>query len=334
MPRRVYNQVYHPEIWEQVNPQSKELLEDFILDMRTRKLSPNTIKQYHIDLRGFLCHLYTAYQNRSVLELTKKDLKRYALSLVEERNLSNARRNGLIACLKSMLDFAEEDDDWGYEINASRLIKSLSKDPVKPIIFVPDSAVMKLYDDLMQLQRYQHAALLMLAYESAARRAEMAQVEKFSFLDPSKNNTNVVVGKGGKKFSLIYFDLTRQAALKWLEQRGQDDIADLFIADVNGSRHEADPMDVYQMFAGMRPLLEDLPGDDELDFTAHSMRHSALANYKDGSHHVCRDLGKPGFPIDQLQVLAHHDSAETTLGYLPDMTNQELESMFGIEISV
>jgi integrase len=142
----------------------------------------------------------------------------------------------------------------------------------------------------------------------------------------------VVVGKGGKKFSLIYFDLTRQAALKWLEQRGEDDIADLFVADVNGNRHEADPMDIYRMFASMRPLLEELPGDDELDFTPHSMRHSALTNYKNGTHYVCRLLGKPGFPIDQLKLIAHHDSAETTLGYLPDMTNDELESMFDIQI--
>lgn len=330
MPRRVYNKVFEPEIWEQVNPQSKELLADFMLDMRARRLSPGTIKQYWIDLRGFLCHLYSAYNNRFVLELTRKDLKRYALSLVEERQLSNARRNGLIACLHSMLEYAEMDDDWNYEVNAARLIKSLNKEPVKPIIFLEDVTVMKLFDDLMRLEKYQQATLLMLSYDSAARRAELAQVTKESFLDPARNNTNVVVGKGGKKFPLLYFDLTHQAALKWLEQRGEDEIADLFIA--GQPPHEADPMDVYRMFAAMRPLLEELPGDDELDFTPHSMRHSALTNYKNGTHHICRERGKPGFPIDQLQILAHHDSADTTLGYLPDMSNQELESMFDIQI--
>jgi len=76
----------------------------------------------------------------------------------------------------------------------------------------------------------------------------------------------------------------------------------------------------------------DLPGDDELEFGTHSMRHSALTNYKNGTHNVCRLMGKPGFSIDQLQILAHHDSVDTTLGYLPDITNQELEGMFGIEI--
>jgi len=172
----------------------------------------------------------------------------------------------------------------------------------------------------------------MLAYESAGRRAELAQVEKHSFLDPARNNTNIVVGKGRKKFSLVYFDTTRQAALKWLEQRGEDDIADLFIAGDPGARREANPMDAFYMFKSMRALLVDLPGDDELEFGTHSMRHSALTNYKNGTHNVCRQLGKPGFSLDQLQRLAHHDSVDTTQGYLPDITNEELEGMFGIQI--
>lgn len=330
--KRVYNQVFDPAIWDQVNPQSKELLDDFILDMRSRKLSPITIHQYESDLRAFFCHLYRAYSNRLVLELTRKDLMRYALVLVEERGLSSSRRNTLMASLRSMLEYAELDDDWNYEVNAARLIKSLQREPVRPIIFLEDSRVMKLFDDLLQLGKYQEATLLMLAYESAGRRAELAQVEKFSFLDPCRNNTNVVVGKGRKKFSLVYFDTTRQAALKWLEQRGEDDIADLFVAGDGSTRHEATPIDVYYMFKGMRALLEDLLGDDEQEFGTHSMRHSALTNYRNGTHNVCRLLGKAGFTIDQLQILAHHESADTTLSYLPDITNQELEGMFGIEI--
>lgn len=332
MAQRVYNKVYDPEVWEKVNLQNKELLSDFILDLRENRRSPATVRQYFSDLRGFFCHLYRAYDNQFVLDLTKKDLKRYALALVEDRNLSNARRNCLIASLHSMLEYAEMDDDYHYEINASRLIKSLAKEPVKKIIFLEDSAVMGLYDDLMQRSEYQKATLLMLAYESAGRRAELAQVTKESFLDPSCNNTNIVVGKGRKKFSLVYFDQTRRAALAWLDQRGTDAITDLFIGGNEGEEHEADPGNIYRMFCEMRSLLN-LNGD-EVNFSTHSMRHTALTNYKNGTHHVCRDLGKPGFPIDQLKFLAHHDSADTTLSYLPDTSEEELELMFGIEMNL
>jgi integrase/recombinase XerD len=331
--KRVYNKVYSPEIWDKVNPQNKELLDDLMLDLKAKKRSPVTINQYFTDIRGFFCYLYTAYNNRFALELTRKDLKRYALALIEERGVSNARRNVLIASLHTMLEYAEEDEDWNYEINASRMIKSLQKEPIKPIIFVSDERIMRLFQDLTDRHEYQKATLLMLAYESAGRRNELAQVEKASFRDPARNNTNVVIGKGRKKFSLLYFETTRQAALKWLDERGEDDIADLFIAqDGDGRWHEAGPTDIYYMFKSMRELLEDLPGDDEDDFTTHCMRHSALTNYKNGTHNVCRILGKPGFPLDQLQVLAHHDSIETTRGYLPDITNEQLEEMFQIEI--
>ena len=333
MSKRVYNKMFSQDLWDQVNPQNKELLEDFLMDLKAKKRSPQTIKLYTSDIRGFFCYLVTAYSNRFVLELTKKDLRRYALALVEERQVSNARRNVLVASLHSMLEYAEEDEDWEYEINASRMIKSLQKEPIKPIIFLSDERIMRLFQDLMDRGEYQKATLLMLAYESAGRRNELAQVEKASFLDPTRNNTNLVVGKGRKKFSLLYFETTRQAAMKWLEQRGDDDIADLFIVpDGDGRWHEAGAMDVYYMFKSMRALLEDLPGSDEDDFTTHCMRHSALTNFKNGTHNVCRLLGKPGFPLDQLQVLAHHDSVETTRSYLPDLTNEQLEEMFAISI--
>ena len=332
MSNRVYNKVFSEQLWEQVNPQNKELLDDFMLDLKQKKRSPATIKLYNSDLRGFFCYMVGAYANRFILELTKKDLRRYALELVEERQVSNARRNVLISSLHSMLEYAEEDDDWEYEINASRMIKSLQKEPIKPIIFVTDEQVMDLFQQLMDRHEYQKATLLMLAYESAGRRAELAQVEKYSFLDPARNNTNQVIGKGRKKFSLLYFEPTRQAALKWLETRGEDDIPDLFIAqDCDGRWHEADPMDIYYMFTSMRKM-DFLPGDAELEFTTHCMRHSALTNYKNGTHNVCKILGKPGFPLDQLQILAHHDSVETTRGYLPDLSNEELEQMFSISI--
>lgn len=330
MSRRVYNRVFSNEIWDQVNQRNKELLDDFILDLRERKCSPATIRQYGYDLRALCCYLYSAYDNRFILELGKKELKRYALALVEERHVSNARRNGLISSLHSLLEYAEMDEDWNYEVNASRLIHSLGHEPVKPIVWLSDDMVMDLFQKLTLRGRLQQAALLMLAYDSAGRRAELAQVTKDSFQDPARNNTNIVRGKGGKRFALLYFDVTRRAVLAWLAQRGEDDIPSLFIEVNNGPKRAAEPHDIYELFCPMRELLN-LQGT-EADFGPHSMRHSALTNYQNGTHHVCRELGKAGFSLDQLKLLAHHDSVETTEGYLPDRSIGELEGMFGIQI--
>jgi integrase len=328
---RVYNKVFDPQIWAQVNPLNKELLDDFLLGLRENKRSPGTIRQYTSDLRGFFCYLFNAFDNISVLNLSRKDLKRYAISLVEERYLSNARRNGLISSLHSLLDYAEADEDYEYENNTSRQIKSLAHEPVKEIVFLDDETVMRMFDQLTLAGRLQMAALLMLSYDSAGRRNELAQVTKEGFLDPTRNNTNIVIGKRRKKFSMLYFDVTRRAVLVWLEKRGDDDISTLFIEDWDGNKRAAESHDIYEMFCAMRSFLVEL-GGVEADFGPHSMRHSALTNYKDGTHHVCREMGRGGFSLDQLQILAHHDSIETTQGYLPDITNQELEGMFNIQI--
>ena len=327
---RIYNKVFDPQVWEQVNPRNKELLGDFVMDLKENRRSAGTIRQYEYNLRNLFCYTYRTFENRFILELNRKELKRYALALVDEFHLSNARRNGLISSLQSMLTYAEMDDDWNYEINAGRLIKSLGKEPVKPIVFLEDATVVSLFDSLTKKGELQKACLLMLAYDSAGRRNELAQVTKDSFLEPARNNTNVVVGKGRNKFSLLYFDKTRRAALAWLEQRGSDDIPTLFVEDNNGPKRAAETHDIYEMFCPMREFL-DLRGA-EIDFGPHSMRHSALQNYKNGSHHVCRALGKAGFSLEQLQYLAHHESSQTTQSYLTDPTNSELEGMFGIQI--
>lgn len=329
--RLVYNKVYSAAIWAKVNPDNKALLDDFVVDMRSRKLSPNTIRQYFTDLRAFFCYLYTDHNNCSILELSRKDFKRYALKLIDEYGVSNSRRNAMMASIKSLLSYAEDDEDLEYPDSAARKIESLGKEPIRKHIFLTDDEVMKLYDALIGREMYQHATLLMLAYESAARRAELAQVFKYTFQDRGRHNTNEVVGKGRKKFSLIYFEPTRRAALAWLEQRGDDEIDDLFVAGYRNARHEALPVDVYRMFLDMRDLL-DLPGDDELEFSTHDLRHTALNNYYNGTHHVCRDLGKPGYPTQQLKSLAHHNSVATTESYLPDISTEEIQGMFDIEI--
>ena len=81
---------------------------------------------------------------------------------------------------------------------------------------------------LLEKEEYQKATLLSLLYDSGGRKNEVAQVEKHSFLDEKKSCTNIVVGKRGKKFPLLYFSKTKKCAKLWLEQRGNDDVDSLW----------------------------------------------------------------------------------------------------------
>ena len=303
-----------------------------MMELKQNKKSSGTISQYKSDIRILFMYIYKHLDNRSILELSKRDFRGYSLYLTEECKVSSARHNRLLSALRSFLTYCEEDDDIEYDNNVAKKVKGLSKEKVREIFFLTDEQIMKLKNKLIERKEYQKAALLMLAYDSAARRNELAGVKKQSFYDPSRNNTNKVVGKRRKIFSLVYFSGTKECVKLWLDQRGEDDIENLWIIGQGENKREADRDNLYEWFMYMRKLLSDIEGKD-IDFNPHSIRHSCLQNLSDGTHYICRELNmNTGFPIEKLKLIANHESIDTTQSYLKDTSEDELASMFNIKI--
>lgn len=331
--KNVYNKFFDKEIWEKVNIDNKELLEDFMLELKQAKKSPQTAYQYQRDGAAFFCWVYSNMNNKSVLELNKRDFRRYSLYLTETCGVSAARHNRLLSSIRSLLTFAENDDEnYDYDNNVAKKVKGLGKEPVREIFFLTDEQIMKLKNALIEREEFQKAALLMLAYDSAGRKNELAGVKKTSFYDPARNNTNKVIGKRRKVFSLVYFSGTKECVKLWLDQRGDDDIDDLWIIGSGEHKRSADKNNIYEWFMYMRKLLTELEGK-EMDFNPHSIRHSCLQNLSDGTHYVCKELGMTiGFPIEKLKLIANHENIDTTQHYLKDNSVDELAEMFGINI--
>lgn len=229
--------------------------------------------------------------------------------------------------VRTMLEFATNEDDYDYEINYASKVKGLPKEAVREIVFLPNDAVMALYNYFMDNEKYKEATLIALAYESTARKNELCQVLKDSVRD-DRNCTNQVVGKRGKVFPLIYFDLTKNAAKKYLEQRGEDDIPELFI---NAEGRPATSRNLYEWVVDMRPILKQLTGNEYL-CNVHSFRHSALENYSTGTHQHLIDNGMGPLPIEKLRLIARHSSVATTQRYLAPKDDKELEDLFGIKL--
>ena len=68
----VYNRLYTPELWEQVNSENKELLNDFLIELKAQKKKESTITQYYYDGRYILIYILKELNNKSILELKKK----------------------------------------------------------------------------------------------------------------------------------------------------------------------------------------------------------------------------------------------------------------------
>jgi integrase/recombinase XerD len=328
----VYNKIFNKEIYEKVNKDNKDLLEDFLMELKQNKKSDGTIYQYRCDINSLFIYIYKHFDNKSILELNKRDFRNYSLYLTNDCKLSSARHNRMMSALRSLLTFAENEEDYEYDNNVSKKVKGLSKEPVRDIFFLTNDEIIRMKNELIKREEYQKATLLMLAYDSAGRKAELSQVEKNSFFYPNKNNTNKVIGKRRKVFSLIYFSGTKECAALWLKQRGEDDINSLWIVGDEKTKRTATKEVLYDWFMHLRKIYFELEGK-KINFNVHTIRHSALENYSMGTHYVCKELNmENGFPVEKLRLIANHSDISTTQGYLKDKSIDELENMFNIEL--
>lgn len=324
MPKR--NSYFDETIYKNVNQENKLILEDYILEMKANNRSEKTIYQYTADIKMFYCYIHDFVKNKSILELKKRDFRRFFLAL-QDNGASSARINRVQCSLRNMLEFVTNDDDEyeDYEINAMKGIKGLQKEEVREIYFLTDQQIQIIVDYLISKEKYQQALYLTISYESAGRRNEVFQIKKEGFLD--NNKTNEVVGKRAKKFRLIYFNKSREIAKMYLEQRGEDDIESMWVVGKGENKRPAKYETLYNWTVSFRKILFKLTGE-QIDFNPHSYRHSSLEAYESGTHYVLKELGKEKLDITVLKALANHESIETTMSYLKDkdeeLLNKEL----------
>ena len=327
----IYNKIYNDKDWELVNQENKEILDDFLMEYKQQQKKQSTIAQYFNDGRIIMLYILKFCDNKSILALNKKNFRKFSLWLSEDCGMSPNRANRMMSTCRTMLTFCEDDDDYEYDQNFAAKVKGVPTEMVRDICFVSDDEVTRLIDALVAKEDYQRATLISLLYESAGRKNEICQVEKESFLDDEKNSTNIVIGKRGKKFALVYFSRTKELAKKWLEQRGDDDIPTMWVTCRRDMTHkrQASNETIYQWIVALRDLYEKNEGK-YIEFNCHSYRHSALENYNNGTHFVLKELGiEGGFSLDQLKVIANHESIETTAGYLKKDDKKILSGMFG-----
>lgn len=320
--------IFNKQIYDKVNEDNKALLRDYILELKSKKRAKGTIYQYTADIKMFYCYMYDFMDNKSILDLKKRDFRNFFL-FMQEKELSPARINRVQCSVRNLLEFASVDEDeYDYEQNVMSKIKGLPKEGVKEIVFLTDEQIDKIYNYLIEKEQYQKACYLRLTYDSAGRRNEIVQIEKVGLLE--KNQTNIVIGKRGKKFSLYYFSKSKEAIKKWLEIRGEDNVKELFIAKKGGQIRPASYELLYVWSKEFADIISEIEGV-RIEMNAHSLRHSALENLSNGSHYILKELGMNALDLNTLRVFAHHKSVDTTQGYLKDRDEELLANTFGIK---
>ena len=324
----MYNKIFDEEKWKQVNQENKTIMEDFLLEYKARKMKESTLKQYKNDCRIILLFVLDNCDNRPLTELRKKDFRNLSLWLSDTLEVSNARTNRLMSCCRSMLTYVEEDDDYDYDNNLAAKVKGLPKEHVRDIVFLDDSVILELVDKLMEKKDYKKATLVALLYDCGSRKNEIAQVEKESFYDESKNLTNKLIGKRGKIYRAVYHSLTKKCVKKYLEERGKDDVKELFITE-GGFPARAEVL--YDWIISLRPIVEEITGK-ESKITVHTFRLSFIQNLSDGTHYLCREQNLGKVPLDKIKLLVNHSDISTTDSYRKDTSLEEIGELFGIDM--
>ena len=321
----IYNMIYSKKKWEQVNKYNKNLLNDFILEMRSNKKKEGTINIYVSNIRIVFIYILEELDNKPIYKLKKKHFRNFMLWL-QDKDMSPARINNIFSALRTMLEYASNEEDYEdeLEINYASKVKGLQKETVRDIVFLTDKEIEIIYKYLIKHKKYNQALFCAIMYDSAARRSEVFQLKRDDISENAKVSKSYVVGKRGKKYRPIFHDRTREAYAKYMKTR-KDDSNELWLSK------DGEPITKATLYVWVRTwrnILKRETGEYK-KFNPHSFRHSALENYSDGSHYYAKKIGKK-FNLETLQLLANHSDISTTQGYLKDKSEDLLLEEFGI----
>lgn len=325
--KNLYNKFDNLEKWNKVPSYNKELINDFLLELKSIGRSEGTIRIYRSNLKIICMYIYDELNNKEFRNLKKKDFRNMVLYF-KDKGMSNARVNNLKSSISSMLEFASQEEDFEDDIpiNYAGKIKGLGKSGVRDIVFLTWEEVELIYNELKKQERYQEALLLALAIDSSGRKNELYQVQKNSITQDG-NFTNEVLGKRGKRFKLMYNSMTKEAYELYMKQRGEDSIDSLWVV-YKGGLKAASIQNLYDNVVSWRKILKDKTGESK-ELNVHSLRHISLDLLSTGDHYLAKKLGKK-FELNELRLLAHHESVDVTNSYIRDKSDDMLMESFGI----
>ena len=134
MPRKTQqNNITSPELLEQINPDNKQLLEDYILYLESVQRSPKTIFSYKNDLEIFFVWLLQHAKNKFFVDITKRDIIAYQNWLLTVNKNSPARIRRLKSTLSSLGNYIEAvlDEEYPEFRNFINKIESPVNTPVR-----------------------------------------------------------------------------------------------------------------------------------------------------------------------------------------------------------
>lgn len=283
------------------NPQNKQLLIEFLSYCSSQNLSKESIRQYENKIEIFFVWLLESRDNKSFFDITKKDIMIWQSEMINEGKSSSTIRQYRSA-LSSMSKYIEDvcDEHKGFK-NIINKIPAPKSEYIRKKTYLPGSDFLMLKEELKKRKQWQKLCYLSLAYDAASRKSECHQTLKQ--IDFEHNETTIVRGKGGKKFTQPFSNETAVYIKKWLEVRGEDDCDKLFVIKTKAGK--VSPISKSTLNGWCKyfsKVYKELTGKDEWIYP-HCFKLNRLSNL----YH------EDNLPLEIVQEYGHHNEPTTTL---------------------
>ena len=186
MPRKTkQNSITSPELLEQINPENKRLMEDYLTYLESVQRSPKTIKSYKNDLEIFFTYDLQHLDNKFFVNVTKRDIVSYQNWLMNENKNSPARIRRLKSTLSSLGNFIENilDDEYKDFRSIVKKIENPVNQPTREKTVLTDEQCQTILDELVRRKKFDKACLFALAMCSGRRKSELVRFKVHYFDD-------------------------------------------------------------------------------------------------------------------------------------------------------
>lgn len=283
-----------------MNENNLRLLGKYKMVCRNKGLTRRTIEAFECDLKVFFRYL----GEKPVQETTHHDIEEFLFYCQESRNNSSQAISRKFTTLNGFFKtLIKKEYISGYN-PLDKLDKPKVRRKVKD--YLTEEEIQKVFDYLEGKNDLRGLAFFHLAYSSACRVSELHQLNRDT-LNMDKREFKVL-GKGEKERLCFFSERAKEHTLRYLNSR-TDNLEPLFISREH-NRWSTRAMQVY-----VKKTVKAVGINKHI--TPHSLRHSILTN-----------LRLRGLPLEDLQLLAGHESIGTTQSIYTHVGLSDVRSKF------
>ena len=209
--RTTYRNVFtSDEVYNKVDKETRELINDFIRDFQTRS-SPSSVKIYQSNFKIFFCWNVLYNDNIPFTQINKRALKRFFIFGTEELQWGSARYKNVWSSLNTFSEWIENicDDLYPDFRNNIKKIEKVPKSYVREKTVFKKEELDKLMDWLGEQGRVQQQCLLALIMASGMRIAETARM------------TTDLIDENHIEYDGLFYETTREIKTKGKGKSGK-----------------------------------------------------------------------------------------------------------------